>query len=239
MKKFILIVISFTLIACAGQSTAPVSKQERAANAQSQRDLAFQELDEGETPYVVKTKLTPSQQKALEAHRELDCSIKGTCPLPQSDKPEPVTPVLTPPSAVETPVTVSEKPRPGNTVALAERPGKTAKYPILNGFPVWFSTPIYDGYFGGVGVAKPQRSGGLPAQRKVAVALAQADLARNIEVTVNSVAESERTLTGSGYAERFSTMSRQETEQLLANPTVMDEWYNETTGELYVWVVIK
>jgi hypothetical protein len=134
---------------------------------------------------------------------------------------------------------VSEKPRPGNTVALAERPGKTTKYPILNGFPVWFSTPIYDGYFGGVGVAKPQRSGGLPAQRKVAVALAQADLARNIEVTVNSVAESERTLNNSGYAERFSTMSKQETEQLLANPTVMDEWFNEKTGELYVWVVIK
>jgi hypothetical protein len=239
MKKLILIIIPFILIACAGQSTAPVSKQERSAASQSQRDLAFQDLDEGETPYAVKTKLTPAQQKALEAHRELDCSIKGNCPLPASAVEVPPSPAPSP--AVESPVTVSEKPRPGNTVALAERPGKT-KYPILNGFPVWFSTPVYDGYFGGVGVAKPQR-GGLPAQRKVAVALAQADLARNIEVTVNSVAESERTLTdtktASAYAERFSTMSRQETEQLLANPTIMDEWLNEITGELYVWVVIK
>jgi hypothetical protein len=244
MKIFFASIISLILIACAGKTDNTISKQERAAAAQSQRDLAMQELDEGETPYVTKTKLTPSQQKALEAHRELDCSIKGNCPTPPPQaQPSVEVEAEKPLPPAEKPVEVAEKPRPGSVVALAERPDKAPKYPMLNGYPIWFSSPIYDGYFGGVGIAKPQKSGGLPVQRKVAVALAQADLARSIETVINNEYTSERTVvdkkTENYYIEKFSTISRQEADQLLKNPTVIDEWLNEQTGELYVWVAIK
>jgi hypothetical protein len=245
MKIFFAFTISLILVACAGKVDNTAAKRERAAAAQSQRDLAMQELDEGETPYVTKTKLTPSQQKALEAHRELDCSIKGICPTPppQAQPVEIEAESPLPPAEKPVELEVAEKPRPGSAVALAERPDKASKYPMLNGYPIWFYSPVYDGYFGGVGVAKPQKSGGIPVQRKVAVALAQADLARSIETAVNNEYTSERNSvdkkTESYYIEKFSTMSRQEAEQLLKNPTVIDEWLNEQTGELYVWVAIK
>ncbi|MDR2401844.1 MAG: hypothetical protein LBD73_09380 [Deferribacteraceae bacterium] len=232
------------LTACAGKTGNTVSKQEKAVAAQTQMDMAMQELDEGETPYVTKTKLTPSQQRALEAHRELECSLKGTCPTLPEEIPATEEPVIAEP-VIEKPIpeTVAEKARPGRVVANAERPGKISKYPLLNGFPIWFSSPVYDGYFGGVGVAKPQKSGGLPAQRKVAVALAQAELAKNLETVVNNEYVSERLSvdkkTESYYVEKFSTLSRQDAQQLLKNPTVIDEWLNEKTGEFFVWVAVK
>ncbi|MDR2104937.1 MAG: LPP20 family lipoprotein [Deferribacteraceae bacterium] len=239
MKHLLLLLTILALISACGGKTVnnnALSKQERASAAQAQRDLAMQELDEGETPYVAKTKLTPAQQRALEAHRELECSLKGGCPTPK-------TPEETPPTDAAVIPQIPEKQRPDITPTSAERPGKIPKYPFLNGFPIWFSNPIYDGYFGGVGVAKPQKSGGLPVQRKVAIALAQADLARNIETVVNNEYISERISVDkqseSYYVEKFSTMSRQETEQLLKNPTVIDEWLNEETGEFFVWVAVK
>jgi hypothetical protein len=112
---------------------------------------------------------------------------------------------------------------------------------MRDGYPVWFHDPSHGGFLGGVGVAREQ-SGGYPVQRRTAIALAQADLARTVRVVVDSEFTTERimvdTRTQEFYREKFASMSRQSADEYLNNPQVRDEWHNPATNELYIWVVL-
>jgi hypothetical protein len=197
-----------------------------------------------ETPKSAPPKDTLTEQRAKQSFEELDCSIEGNCPPAQTPvvSEKPIVSEKPKPTPKPVPESVAEKPRPGASVSAASIPGRTAKYPMKDGYPVWYSSPVYGGYIGGVGVALPQ-NGGYPVQRRVAITLAQADLARSVKVDVNNEFTSERTLidtaTQSAYREVYSSISRQSAEGLIANPVVKDEWLNPNTGDLFIWVVIE
>ncbi len=105
--------------------------------------------------------------------------------------------------------------------------------------PIWVYQPDYGGVFGAVGIAKKQEKGGYAAQKRLAVIIAQAELAKQIEVMVNAELQTEKTIVNHDYSSKFSSLSRQETQQLIKNAVVKDEWIQPETGELFVWVVIE
>ncbi|MFH1898695.1 MAG: LPP20 family lipoprotein [Candidatus Desantisbacteria bacterium] len=132
-----------------------------------------------------------------------------------------------------------------NTVTLTEqeeeakKPEQPSGYPIKDHYPVWVYQPDYGGVLGAVGIAKKQEKGGSAAQKRLAVIIAQAELAKQIEVMVDTRLETEKTTIGNEYSSKLSSLSRQETQQLIKNAVARDEWIQPETGELYVWVVIE
>lgn len=117
------------------------------------------------------------------------------------------------------------------------------KYPMKNGFPVWFTTPVYDGYIGAVGIAPKQSRGGFTAQKRVARMQAQKNLAKQIEVLVKSEVNVETlgvdTETVQYYRQKITSLTREQVDQYLTGFKVMDEWIDEKTGEYYMWMVIN
>lgn len=109
-------------------------------------------------------------------------------------------------------------------------------------YPVWFYNPGHEGYLGAVGMAKKQERGGYAAQKRLAVTIAQAELARQIEVFVNSDLQTEKTIIDTKadqyYKAKLSSLTTQETYQLIKNAVVKDEWVDPKTENLYLWVVI-
>ncbi len=243
MRNFIVMLCAaFILVSCSGKSSSPDADSKDARNQRSidQMDRAMDELDSGSAPQpdasaVGSGSYNRTLNEAEKAQRELACASgnksEEDCLVDSQ--------MLTPPVPPDTPA-VEEKSRP-TTIREGAAPIKTTQYPIVDGYPIWFNQPGYDDYLGGVGVAKKQ-SGGYAVQRRVAITLAQADLARSIKVNVNNEYTSERLLvdkkTQSYYKEKFSTMSNQQADEYIKNPQVMDEWLDEKTGELYIWVVL-
>ncbi len=115
-------------------------------------------------------------------------------------------------------------------------------YPVENGHPVWFLNPRLEGELGVVGIAGPQKKGGYAAQKKVARMAASAELARQVEVFVESELsrrEVVRTREGEETLEtQYGSRSKAEAYELTKRSTVKDEWLNRATGELYLWVVV-
>lgn len=118
-----------------------------------------------------------------------------------------------------------------------------SKYPFKDGYPVWLYNPAYEGNLGAVGIAKPQTRGGYEAQKRLALTIAQAELTRQINVLVDGELYTEKTvISKSGdeyYRSKLSSLSIQQTQQLIKNAVIKDEWIDPKTGDLYLWVVIE
>ena len=123
-----------------------------------------------------------------------------------------------------------------------ERKIKT-KYPMKNGLPVWVYNPNYGGYLGAVGIAKKPARGGYPQQKRIAIMIAQSNLAKQIRVLVNAEVYTEKLRISKGdfetYKSKLKSLSKQEANAYLKNTVVKDEWIDPKTGDLYVWVVLE
>jgi hypothetical protein len=108
-------------------------------------------------------------------------------------------------------------------------------------YPVWFQNPNHDGYLGAVGIARRQPD--LRAQKLAALRIAQAELAKELELIVNSEIVLEERLAEKGlsgeYSSSLRSVSRHDTSQLIKDSLVKDEWIDPQTGALYLWVVIE
>ncbi|MFH1096388.1 MAG: LPP20 family lipoprotein [Candidatus Desantisbacteria bacterium] len=124
-------------------------------------------------------------------------------------------------------------------IPLTPFKGGIINYPLKDHSPIWVHQPNYEGMFGAVGIAKKQEKGGYTAQKRLAVIIAQAELAKQIEVMVDTELQTEKTMINQNYSSKLSSLSRQEAQQLIKNAVVKDEWIQPETGELYVWVVIE
>ena len=117
------------------------------------------------------------------------------------------------------------------------------KYPLKSGFPVWFFTPVYDGYIGAVGIAPKQARGGFTAQKRVARMQAQKNLAKQINVLVKSEVRVETlgvdSATVQHYRQKISSLTREQVDQYLIGFRVKDEWIDEKTKEYYMWMVLE
>ncbi|WP_022850130.1 LPP20 family lipoprotein [Limisalsivibrio acetivorans] len=117
------------------------------------------------------------------------------------------------------------------------------KYPMKNGYPVWFYNPNYDGYIGAVGISKKQPRGGYVLQKRLAKALAMSELAKTVNVLVESELNITKlnvdTETVKYYRKKVESLSRHKAEEVLKDYELRDEWYNDKTDELYVWMVIR
>jgi len=116
------------------------------------------------------------------------------------------------------------------------------KYPLKNGYPIWVYNPNYGGYIGAVGIAKKD-VGGYTEQKRIAVMVAQANLAKQIKLLVNSTIYTEKILISKKdyeeYKSKLKSLSKQEAQAYLKNTVVKDEWIDPKTGDLYVWVVLE
>ena len=113
-----------------------------------------------------------------------------------------------------------------------------SRYPMQQGLPVWFYNPDYAGKFGAVGIAKPPKKGGIPAQKRVAEGLAKAELAKKVSVAVTTETTLEKEGSASEYRRKLTSLSKQQAEALLKNAVVEDSWMDSSSGELYLWVVL-
>ena len=115
------------------------------------------------------------------------------------------------------------------------------KHPMKDGYPVWFLNPNHEGYLGAVGIAKKQPDS--RTQRLAALRIAQAGLAKEIELIVHSEIILEERLAEKGLSSEYSSslrsVSKHDTAQLIKDSLVKDEWTDPKTGELYLWVVIE
>ncbi len=105
--------------------------------------------------------------------------------------------------------------------------------------PAWFYDPSFPGYVGVTASAPPQSIGGVEGQRRAALLMARAEMARMQGVQVT--ASSKTTVTSSKTGVQFSNadMRRLGTTQLLQlnNAEIKQEWVHPATGELYLWLV--
>jgi hypothetical protein len=180
------------------------------------------------------------QVRADDAFDELEKEVSGQgTGLESMEKPIHAAPS----PAVETKTPEIPKPDMQNKAVYKNNLGPATKYPMQGGFPVWFATPNMDGYIGAVGIAKQQARGGIAAQRRIAKALAQSELARTIKVIVNTEVNIEKlnvdTQTLKYYQSKVSTLSRHQAEEVLSDFEIRDEWLDQKTKELYVWLVLK
>lgn len=137
-----------------------------------------------------------------------------------------------------------EAEKPAKDLTLEEKKAPVSKYPLVSGLPVWVSNPNYGGVLGGVGIAKKIQGKGYAEQKRLAKQIALADLAKQIEVVVETeltkIEINIDTETLQYYKKRFSSLSKQEVRSMLIkNAVIEDEWVDPKTGDLYVWVVIK
>ena len=231
MKKILMFFMALLLVSCGGVSKKPVKYDNH--NLQKQRaDAAFNELN------VEAEKENPE---------DLVLDEKPLDVKPHSNKiPEKKSPV----KKIERekiknkkrPAEVVSKKRPVN-VSSKERPLSKTKYPMQNGYPVWFFQPDYDGYLGAVGIAKQQAGKSFYQQQRLAKISAEAALSKKIKVVVNTELNLTQTKVEAGvvnyYRSRLQTFSKHQAEQFLSNIIVKDQWINPKTKELYVWLVLE
>jgi hypothetical protein len=105
--------------------------------------------------------------------------------------------------------------------------------------PGWYENPSYPGYIGVTASAPPQSMGGLEGQRRAALLIARAEMARMQSVQVQSLSLTSTTTTGSGVTFSNEDFRRAGSTQILQlnNVEVMDEWVHPETGELFLWLV--
>jgi hypothetical protein len=104
-------------------------------------------------------------------------------------------------------------------------------YIFASNQPKWVTNPHFDkNYIGGVGSVKLENISNYYA-RKLAQARARADLAMYLETTVNTTIISDN--------KNISQKSIQSSKKILKNSFILDEWTDQKTGELFVWVVIE
>lgn len=117
------------------------------------------------------------------------------------------------------------------------------RYPLKNSYPVWVYNPNYGGYLGAVGIAKKLQKGGYPQQKKIAIMIAKANLAKQINLIVNSEVYTEKIRISKKDYEEYKTklysLSKHNAKAFLKNVIVKDEWIDPKTGDLYVWVVLE
>jgi hypothetical protein len=223
LKKILILLILTSLIAC-----GTTKKSHKPTVNQNKVNSAFEELD---------TEAKKERAEDLVLEETPNPQIKETKikekkkPTHIQEKPRPTK---------EKPHTIAEKKRPSE-ISTKKRPGSTTKYPFKDGYPIWFFNPNYDGYLGGVGVAR--KSNNYATQRRIAKMLAQAELSKQIKVIVNTELNLEQTQIDRGtaqyYRSKLKTFSKHQADQYLQNPVVKDEWKNPKTGELYLWLVLE
>lgn len=200
-------------------------------------------------------KTSKSNSKAMQhqmadaAFDELDVEAKKERPedLVLDEKPHQIKPTAVPekkrPTEMSGPKPVAEKKRP-TQVSEKSRMDAMNLYPLKNGYPVWFFDPNYDGYLGGVGVAKLNNAqGSVVRQKRLAKMLAQAELAKQVRVVVDTELNLTQTKVSRGIAEyyhsKLSTFSKHQANEVLQSAVVKDQWTNPKDKSLFLWLVIE
>ncbi|MBZ4672299.1 MAG: lipoprotein [Deferribacteraceae bacterium] len=187
-------------------------------------------------PYIKQNSVSHQQAEADKAFNELDQETGE----PQIK--EPVFDKTADEPLSQKPKTIEEKKAPSDI--KEKKQSNDTKFPLKDGRPVWFYDANYDGYFGAIGIArKSSVRGGYAAQKRLAKTLAQAELAKQLKVFVNTELNIERTRilskVSDTYTSKLSSLSVHKSEQILQNAVILDEWVDPKSGDLYVWLVIE
>ena len=130
-------------------------------------------------------------------------------------------------------------------IPYGKKPKVRSKYPMKNGYPVWFWNPYYGGVLGAVGIVKVDKDKNLIELKRVARLIAISKLAKAVEVNIYTETERReirKELKGvyERYKKFFSKYSRHQVKNvIIKNAVVKDEWFNPETGEYMVWVIIE
>jgi C-terminal processing protease CtpA/Prc len=185
------------------------------------------------TPKEKNPSVAQQQSSADKAYDELDAEINEI----ERVVVEPKRKIVKRPVATKSEPTTSKRKIVSRNRTVTTKTTQT-KYPLQNGLPVWFFQPDMDGKFGGIGIAKPQKRGGLAAQRRVAINIAKADLAKRMKIAIDASIKTEKHVKNNTFTSKLTSLSRQEASQFLENTSVEDIWISENR-ELYIWLVIN
>lgn len=122
-----------------------------------------------------------------------------------------------------------------------EETNKQLADPCFVGAPAWVLNPQVEGALAAVGSAK-KSAAGMQFTRDAAMANARSEIAKMIEVKVNTMMKDFTQVTGVGSAETVdkvtSSVSKQVASQSLQGSSQKDIWMSPC-GELYVLVVLN
>ncbi|GEM_PF-771793 len=192
-------------------------------------------------------------QRAQEAFEELDSQTGGKSETEKElekmeeemrEKAHPAAGIGKKPDTAGTKEPASKYPEKKRPESVSEKNIPDSDYPLKNGKPAWFYDSTYEGYLGAVGIArKSSVRGGFEAQKRLAKTLAQAELAKMINVVVDTELKTERVQISSDvyshYKSKLSTLSVHSAEEIINDAVVKDIWVEKDTGDLYLWLVIE
>lgn len=130
--------------------------------------------------------------------------------------------------------------------STAHKPGQSSqttgqsKKVAVSKYPYWVEDPSLKGHIGVVGSAIKQDWGGKQAQHRVAIAKARSELAKAFQTHIDSVNRLTITDRGGQASTEFSqdTTARSKQALRLHDATVLEEWTDPDTGELFIWLVL-
>lgn len=108
----------------------------------------------------------------------------------------------------------------------------------LSRFPSWVVDPAIKGYVAAVGYARVQKKNP-NALRRVALLNAKAELAKQIEIFVDSELFRTSVCTAQECRSDMKSYSNQYTSRLMQNVEITGEWLDPQTGDLYIRVAAK
>lgn len=125
----------------------------------------------------------------------------------------------------------------------SSQPAASSRYPMRDGYPVWYYNPGYGGLFGEVGSAGPAEGGDLARQERTAYLKARGDLIKKFMVMIRSECnESQKSSVVNGVVKDFVQKIDCTTIEHISLPLdytrIQDRWVNPKTGELFLWVVL-
>ena len=109
-----------------------------------------------------------------------------------------------------------------------------------SGYPYWIENPTRKGYLSVIGSAKVQKRGGLPAQQRVAMLTARAELSRvyHSHVESQSTTTIESSNASNSLHSNSSSRLKSSSALQLSDAVTLDKWTDPKTKELFIWLAL-
>jgi hypothetical protein len=111
------------------------------------------------------------------------------------------------------------------------------KYPLHNGYPIWFFRPNIEGKQGAVGIAEQLEDSSLESQKKVSLILAKTALAKRNQIQINSIYKLSTILIHDEEVLREIRHIVTNSKSNIKDITVKDIWMDPKQCELYTWII--
>ena len=110
------------------------------------------------------------------------------------------------------------------------------KYPLYNGYPIWFFRPNIENKHGTIGIAEKLEDSSLESQKKVSLTLAKIALAKRNQIQIKSLYELSTILIHNEEVLNAVNKIVTNSQSNIKTVTIKDIWMDPNQCELYTWI---